>query len=465
MTKIRNFYSLFKQALKGESNHNYTDGPIGKAAFLLAVPMVLEMAMESIFAVTDMFFVASLGSEAIAVVGLTEAVVTLLYAVAIGLSMGVTAMISRRVGEKKLDQANFVAAQALWAGLLVALLVGVIGLFFAEKILVLMGGSESVVREGKHYTTTMLGGSVTILYLFLINAIFRGAGDASIAMRSLWLANGINIVLDPMLIYGVGPFPEMGVTGAAVATTIGRGVGVIYQLSHLLNNKHRITLRIEHLKPNFAILNRLIRVSTGGILQFLIATASWVALVRIIATFGSDAVAGYTIAIRIIVFTILPSWGLGNAAATLVGQNLGAGEPERAEQSVWTIARFNLVFMICVAIIFIVFAPFLVGVFTSDPTVSRYAISCLRYISYGYGFYAVGMVLVQAFNGAGDTMTPTKINFFCYWLCQIPLAYLLAHRVNLGPDGVFLAIALIESLIAIVGLIIFRRGHWKLKSV
>ena len=455
---------LFKQSLKG-NHQDLTKGSIGVAAFLLAVPMVLEMLMESIFAITDIFFVSGLGAQAVAVVGLTEAVLTLLYALAIGLSMAVTATIARRYGEKNIEQADVVAGQTLWIGMLVALVVGFIGLNFAEDILRLMGGSETLIQEGKTYTTIMLSGSITILYLFLINAIFRGAGDASIAMRSLWLANGINIVLDPLLIYGIGPFPEMGLTGAAVATTIGRGVGVIYQLSYLFGVAGRIKITLKHLLIQTEVCVKLLKVSFWGIIQFLIATASWIALVRIVATYGSDAVAGYTIAIRVIMFVILPAWGLSNAVATLVGQNLGAGKPDRAEQSVWRIAKYNIYFLLAVALIFISIPSQIVGLFTSDQNVIQYGADCLRYISYGNGFFALGMILVQAFNGAGDTMTPTKINFVCYWLIQIPVAYSLAQWLNLGPTGVFLAITIAQSIFALVGWLTFKKGHWKLKTV
>ncbi len=459
------FWALFKQALSGKVKVDLTKGSIGVAAFLLAVPMVLEMAMESIFAIVDIFFVSFLGSQAVAVVGLTEAVLTILYAVSIGLSMGITAMIARRIGEGNNVKANQAAGQALWIGLVVALLVAFIGLTMADDILRFMGAEEEVLALGSQYTTIMLSGSITILYLFLINAIFRGAGDASIAMRSLWLANGINIVLDPMLIFGLGPFPEMGVTGAAVATNIGRGIGVIYQLYHLRHHFGRITLGLNDLKPRFRVMLNLVKVSLGGIMQFLVATASWVILVRIVATYGSSAVAGYTIAIRIVLFTILPAWGLSNAVATLVGQNLGAGLPERAEKSVWKVAKYNVIFMLAVAVIFIVFATPIVHLFTSDPEVISNAVNCLRYIAYGYGFYGLGMIVVQAFNGAGDTMTPTKINMICFWLLQIPLAYGLAAIFGFGPNGVYWAIMFSQSFMALVGVIWFRRGSWKVKQI
>ncbi|GGO73549.1 MATE family efflux transporter [Bowmanella pacifica] len=464
-TQRPSLYQLFKQALRGDVQHDFTKGSIGIAAFLLAVPMVLEMAMESIFAIVDIFFVASLGFEAVAAVGLTEAVLTLLYAVAIGLSMGITALVARRIGEGNPHKANQVAGQALWVGMLVSMLVAFIGLVYSQDILRLMGADEKVLAVGADYTLVMLCGSITILYLFLINAIFRGAGDASVAMRSLWLANGLNIVLDPLLIYGIGPFPEMGVTGAAVATTIGRGVGVLYQLYHLRGHASRIKVGLAELKPQLDVMLGLVKVSVGGILQFLIATASWIALVRIVSTYGSAAVAGYTIAIRVVIFTILPAWGLSNAVATLVGQNLGAGKPDRAEQSVWRIARYNLYFMLSVAVIFILFAEFIIGLFTSDPAVISDGVNCLRFVAYGYGFYGIGMIVVQAFNGAGDTMTPTRINFLCYWMLQIPLAYGLAKYAGLGTNGVFMAITIAESLLAVVGIWYFRRGQWKTQTV
>jgi len=458
-------WGLFKQALSGKVQVDLTKGSIGVAAFLLAVPMVLEMAMESIFAIVDIFFVSALGFQAVAVVGLTEAVLTILYAIAIGLSMGITAMIARRIGEGDSARANQAAGQALWIGFAVAMVVAAIGLTLADDILRFMGAEDEVLALGSQYTTIMLTGSITILYLFLINAIFRGAGDASIAMRSLWLANGINIVLDPMFIFGIGPFPEMGVAGAAVATNIGRGVGVLYQLYHLRGHFGRISLAIADLKPRIDMMISLFKVSLGGIMQFLVATASWVVLVRIVATYGSSAVAGYTIAIRIVLFTILPAWGLSNAVATLVGQNLGAGLADRAEQSVWKVARYNVAFMVTVAVIFIVFAFPIVTLFSSDPVVIANGVNCLRYIGYGYGFYGFGMIVVQAFNGAGDTMTPTKINLICFWLLQIPLAYGLATYFNFGPDGVFLAIMFAQSFMAVVGVIWFKRGSWKLKKI
>lgn len=463
--KQTSLFKLFKIAVKGDNQRDFTQSSIGQAAFILAVPMVLEMVMESIFAITDIFFVSGLGANAVAVVGLTEAVITLLYAVAIGLSMAVTAMVTRRIGEQDIEGARKVSSQTLIIGMVVALIIGTTGVSYAQEILVLMGAEPDVVQLGQGYTSIMLGGSITILYLFLINAIFRGAGDATIAMHSLWLANGINIVLDPLLIYGIGPFPEMGVTGTAVATNIGRGVGVIYQLYHLFGMSSQFQLSLNILKLDLALCRRLIQVSVGGVFQFIIATAGWIALVRIISSYGSAAVAGYTIAIRVIIFTILPAWGMSNAVATLVGQNLGAGNPERTEKSVWVVAKYNVYFLVAVAIIFIGFAHPIIGIFSSDPVVIEYGVDCLRLISYGYGFFAVGMILVQAFNGAGDTFTPTQINFLCYWMIQIPLAYFLAKSLGFGPTGVFVSITVAESLLAVVGYLVFKRGNWKLKSV
>lgn len=454
------FRVLLRRAMRGDTS-DYTRGPIGRAVFLLAVPMVLEMVMESIFAVTDIFFVSRLGPGAVAAVGLTEAAVTILYALAIGLSMGATAMVSRRIGEKKIDAAATVAAQALWLGLAVSIIVAAIGIYWGADILALMGASETVVREGSGYTRVLLGGSITIMYLFLINAIFRGAGDASIAMRSLWIANGINIVLDPILIFGLGPFPEMGVTGAATATTIGRGIGVLYQLVHLFGTKGRIQVLGRHLSIVVSVMRRLVRVSVGGVMQFLITTSSWIVLVRIISTYGNEAVAGYTIAIRVIIFTILPAWGLANAAATLVGQNLGARRPDRAVRSVWRAAQFNLLFLSVVGIVFITTAEPILRLFTHDPAVIGYGMQCLQWISYGYPVYGIGMVVIQAINGAGDTGTPTRINLVCYWMFQLPLAFWLANSKGLGPTGAFMAIFMAEIAMAALAVWTFRRGKWK----
>ncbi|MEK7728216.1 MAG: MATE family efflux transporter [candidate division KSB1 bacterium] len=453
-----------REAIRG-SQQDFTEGSLGRAILLLAVPMVLEMVMESLFAVVDVFFVARLGADAVAAVGITESIDTLVFALAIGLSMSTTAMVARRIGEKDHEGAATAAVQAVILGVLLAIPVAVIGVLFAPDLLRLMGAEESIVTSGAGYTKWMLGGNITIMLIFLINAVFRGAGDAAIAMRALWLANILNIVLDPCFIFGWGPFPEMGVTGAAVATNIGRGVGVLYQLYALARGQSRIKVPRTQLRVDFEVMGRLIRVSLGGIFQFLVATASWLALVRIVAIFGSAALAGYTIALRIIVFAILPSWGLGNAAATLVGQNLGAHKPERAERAVWVAGLCNMAFLGVIAVLFIFFAKPLVELFTRDPEVVPLGVDCVRYISYGYVFYEYGMVMVQAFNGAGDTNTPTLINLGCYWLFQIPLAYALALLTDLGARGVFLAITISESTLALVAILLFKRGRWKERKI
>ncbi len=463
-SRIKHFFSLIGDALRGKE-HDYTQGSLKQAALLLAVPMVLEMGMESIFAVVDIFFVAKLGADAVAVVGITEAVITLIYAVAIGFSMAVTAVIARRIGEKNTELAALTAAQVLILGLLLWAVVAFIGFNFSADILSLMGASESVIQQGKSYTSIMLGGSLTIIYLFIIAAIFRGAGNATIAMHALWLANGINIVLDPCLIYGWGPFPELGVTGAAVATNIGRGIGALYMLYHLFGGKHRIQLAFSQLRFSAHEAWGLIKVSFGGIMQFFIATASWVFLMRIVAQFGSEAVAGYTIAIRVAMFTFLPAWGLSNATATLVGQSLGAANPERAEAAVWLTAKYNVAFMATVGIVLLAFAPAIVMFFNTEPEVVRIGTLTLRIIALGYAGFALGMVLTQAFNGAGDTNTPTWINFICFWLIQIPFAWCAANIFALQTMGVALSVSFAETLIAVIAFWWFRKGTWKSKQV
>jgi putative MATE family efflux protein len=413
----------------------------------------------------DIFFVAKLGPDAVATVGLTESYLMLLYAVAIGLSMGATALVARRIGEGDREAAQIVAGQVIWIGVGLAMVIGVLGVVFAADLLALMGASQGVLDGGHRYTQLMLGGSVTILLIFLLNAIFRGAGNAAIAMRALWIANGINIVLDPCLIFGFGPFPEMGVAGAAVATNIGRGVGVGYQIWCLTAGKSEVRVHWQDLVWRARIMLRLLRVSIPAAVQFCIMMSGYIFLMRIVALYGSTAVAGFTIAIRIFAFTFLPAWGLANATATLVGQNLGAKQPERAEKSVWLAARYNVVFLSTVAIIFIAAPGFFASAFSDDPAVVAYAIACLRWCSYGYGFYAVGMIVTQAFNGAGDTDTPTWINLFCFWILQIPLAYTLAEIAGYGPEGVFMTIAICGSVLAVISVIVFRRGRWKLREV
>lgn len=463
--KIKNGWQLIRQAVSDNSEVDYTQGSIARMTLLLAIPMILEMAMESVFAVVDIFFVAGLGTEAVATVGLTEAMLSLLYAVAVGLSMGTTAMIARRIGEKNPEAASLAAGQAIWLGLFVSVLVGLVGIFYAENILMLMGADEAVIESGKSYTRLMFGGSFTIVFLFLVNAIFRGAGDASLAMRALTLANCINIVLDPCLIYGYGPFPELGITGAAVATNIGRGVGMLYGLYYLCGGGGRIRLHLQNLALKIGIAVSLFRISIGGVAQFLVATASWVFLMQIVSGFGSEAVAGYTIAVRVVMFSILPAWGLSNAAATLVGQNLGAGLADRAEKSVWQIVKYNAAYMGAVSIVIFLFTRSIVEFFTQEPAVVEYAISCLRIFAGAFIAWGAGMAIIQAFNGAGDTMTPTWINVFCFWVVQVPLAYSLAVILDIGPVGVFWAVFFSDILTGIVGYLVFRRGKWKLNTL
>lgn len=458
------FWSAVRESLRG-SQQDYTTGSLSRGITLLAIPMILEMAMESLFGIVDIFFVSSLGTRSVAVVSLTESLLGIVFGIAMGLSMAATATVSRRIGEKDPEAAASAAFQGIVLGLVVSAAVGVIGFYFAADLLRLMGAEQAVIDHGQGFTRLILGGVVTVFMLFLNNAIFRGAGDAALAMRALWLANGVNIVLNPCLIRGIGPFPELGLLGSAVGTTIGRCTGVVFQFYLLFRGKSRVKPTAKHIRLDFPVMLRMLRISLTGMLQFLIATASWMGLVRIIANFGSAALAGYTIAIRVVIFTILPSWGLGNAATTLVGQNLGAKRPDRAERSVWLAGFYNMIFLGVLGLVFIFFPEPIVGIFSRDPGVLPVAADCLRYISYGYMFYAYGMVIVQAFNGAGDTNTPTLINFFCYWLFQIPVAWYLAMHTRLGTKGVFLAITMAESLIAVVGVLAFRRGRWKLQVV
>jgi putative MATE family efflux protein len=452
--------SFFLEALR-DNDEDFTKGPINRALGLLAIPMMLEMGMESIFAIVDIAFVSRLGTDAVAAVGITEALITVLYGIAIGLGMGITAMISRRIGEKDPHGAALVAGQALWVGIALSVGIGLFGVMFARDLLILMGASDSVVEQGAGFTTVLLGGSFSIIYLFLLNAAFRGAGDATVALRSLWIANGINIVLDPCFIFGLGPFPEMGVTGAAVATTIGRGTGVVYQLWYLMNGRGRLAFAAQHLKFIPSLAWRMLVISLGGIGQFLVATSSWIVVMRIVAIFGSPAIAAYTIALRMMEFVFLPAWGLGNAAATLVGQNLGAGQPERAEESAWRAAKYNTLFMTFVGMFLLIFAGGITGLFTVEPDVLRIGTNCLQILAIGFPAYAVGMVIVQAMNGAGDTETPATLNAICFWLLQIPLAYFLATRTPLLSNGAFAAITISETVLTILAVIVFRRGRWK----
>ncbi|PYT93455.1 MAG: MATE family efflux transporter [Acidobacteria bacterium] len=453
-------WSSIREALRG-SHQDFTKGSLNRAILLLAIPMILEMVLESLFAVVDVFWVGRLGADAIATVGLTESMLSLVMAIGFGLSLSTTAMVARRIGEKDPAGAAVAGVQAIVIGVVFSAMVGLPCLFYAPNLLRLMGASPQIVATGSGYARIALGGGGVIMMLFLNNAIFRGAGDAAIAMRLLWVSNIINLILDPCLIFGWGPFPKLGVTGAALATFTGRSIGVLYQFYRLLRGSERIRILRSQLRVNLGVLLRLLRVSLTGILQFLIAHTSWIGLVRIVSVFGSDALAGYTIAIRILIFILLPSWGLSNAAATLVGQNLGAKQPERAQISVWRTGFYNMLFLGIIGVIFLVFATPVVRLFTNDPAVVPLAATCLRILSYGNIAYAYGMVMLQAFNGAGDTVTPTWVHFFGFWLLEIPLAYFLAIPAHVGANGVYISIVVAEAAIATAGVLLFRRGRWK----
>jgi putative MATE family efflux protein len=463
-SESQSIWATVREAVRG-SHQDYTEAPIGRAVVLLSIPMVLEMLMESVFAVADIFFVGRLGADAVATVGITESLMTIIYAIAIGLSIGAAAIVARRIGEKDPDSAARAAVQSIALGVAVAVAIGSVGATFGADLLRLMGASDEVIRTGSGFARIMLGGSGTVLLLFLINAVFRGAGDAAIAMRVLWFANAINIALGPCLIFGLGPFPELGVAGAAVGTTIGRGCGVIYQLYHLTRRGGRLEVHAHHLGFDLAVMKGIVRLSGTAMFQNFIGTASWMGLIRILTSFGSTAVAGNTIGIRIILFALLPSFGVSNAAATLVGQNLGAGKPERAEAAAWRAGFYNTVCLSVVGLIFLLFAPALIGIFTGDPEVAGYGIRCLRIVAAGFLFYGYGMVLTQSFNGAGDTRTPTLIHLCCLWCWEIPLAWVLAHPLGFGPTGVFIAVSVAFSTLAVVSASLFRRGSWKLKRV
>src|SRR5246127_2604471 len=457
-------WSSIREAIRG-SHQDYTTGNLNRAILLLAIPMVLEMVLESLFAVVDVFFVGRLGADAVATVGLTESMLSLVFAVGMGLSLSTTAMVARRIGEKDPEGAADAAVQAIFLGLMISLAIGVPCLLFAPNLLRLMGATPQIVAVGSGYTRICLGGSCAVLLLFLNNAIFRGAGDAAIAMRLLWVSNIINLLLDPCLIFGLGPFPKLGVTGAALATFTGRSIGVMYQFYRLLKGTDRIRILSRQIRVRFDVLWRLVRVSLTGILQFAIAHTSWIGLVRIVSTFGAAALAGYTIAIRIVIFVILPSWGMSNAAATLVGQNLGAGKPDRAEAAVWRTGLYNVLFLGAVGVFFVLFAEPVVRLFIRDPEVVPLGAACLRIVSYGNLGYAYFMVMMQAFNGAGDTITPTIVNFFGFWLLEIPLAYVLAKPLGMKSNGVFFSIAIAESAMAAASAILFKQGKWKTKKI
>jgi len=457
-------WSSIREALRG-SHQDYTKGSLNHAILLLAIPMVLEMVLESLFAVVDVFWVGRLGANAVATVGLTESLLSLIFAVGFGLSLSTTAMVARRIGEKDPDGAAVAGVQAIWIGLGTSALIGIPCWIYAPRLLQLMGASPEIVATGSGYARVALGGCGAIVMLFLNNAIFRGAGDAAIAMRLLWVSNILNLILDPCLIFGWGPFPKLGVTGAAVATFTGRSIGVLFQFYCLFRGSERIQIFWRQVRVDWGVLVRLIRVSLTGILQFAIADTSWIGLVRIVSIFGSAALAGYTIGIRIVIFVILPSWGLSNAAATLVGQNLGAKQPERAAASVWRTGFYNMLFLGTVGVFFGIFTEPIIRLFTTDVAVMPLAVSCLRIMSYGNVAYAYGMVMLQAFNGAGDTVTPTIVNLFGFWLLEIPLAYVLAIPGRLQANGAYLAIVIAEAAIAVAGVLLFRRGRWKTQKI
>lgn len=463
-TLDNSFWSVLKEGLRG-SERDFTVGPVWVAIVILAIPMILEMSMESIFAVVDIFFVAKLGAGAVAIVGLTESVMALIYAVAFGLAIGATATIARRTGEKDEAGAAKTAAHVIYLGLIVSVFLSAIGITFAPAILRLLGGQSGIVAEGAVFMRIMLGGNAVVVFIFLLNAIFRGAGDAAIAMRVLILANALNIILAPMFIFGIGFFPELGVVGAAVGTTIGRGCGVLYAAWYLFRSGGRIHVNSESWRLDPALLWKLAKLSSTAVLQLLIATASWTALMPIVAGFGKEAIAGYVIALRVVMFALLPALGLSNAAATMVGQNLGAGKPERSERAVWTAAAFNAVFYFLVGLVFLFFSHPIIGIFTQEPAVLAYGASCLHIVAYGFAFYGLGMVLETAFNGAGDTWTPTYLNLMIFWIFEIPAAYVLAYWLGFGVDGVFWAITVAFSLLAIGSALLFRRGKWKTKMV
>jgi putative MATE family efflux protein len=458
------FLRSVREALRG-SHQDYTAVNINRAIFLLAIPMVLEMVLESLFAVVDVFWVARLGPDAIATVGLTESMASLAFAIGLGLSLSTTAMVARRIGEKDPEGAAVGAVQGIFLGVLVSAGIGLPCLFLAPRLLRLMGATPAIVAIGTGYTRIYLGGSIVLILLFMNNGIFRGAGDAALAMRLLWVSNIINLILDPCLIFGLGPFPRLGVTGAALATFTGRGLGVLYQFYRLGKGTDRIRVLRRQVRLNVRVMTRLARVSATGVVQFAIAQSSWVGLVRIISLFGSAALAGYTVAIRIVIFAILPSWGLSNAAATLVGQNLGARQPERAEKSVWFTGLYNMIFLGTLGAVFLLFTGPIIHLFTSDPAVVPLAASCLRILSCGNLVYAFGMVMLQAFNGAGDTRTPTVVFFFGYWVLQIPLAYVLAVPGGLRSKGAFLSILISEAVIAVASALLFRQGKWKVQRI
>ncbi|MDX2413688.1 MAG: MATE family efflux transporter [Bacteroidales bacterium] len=463
----RRFSNLYKDIVESISGSDldFTEGKLSRAILILSIPMVLEMVMESIFAIADIWFVSKLGPDAVATVGITESMVTIVYAISIGLSMATSSIVSRRIGEKNHDKAARAAVQSILTGTLASLLIAIPGIIFASDLLRAMGANDTIVEEMSGYTSIMLGGNIVIMLLFIINAVFRSSGDAAISMRVLWIGNIINIILDPCFIFGIGPFPELGIKGAAVATTIGRGIAVLFQLYILIKGNKRVKILREHLRINFGLILKILKISMGGIGQNIIATSSWIFLVRIISEFGSAAVAGYTIAIRIVIFALLPSWGIANAAATLVGQNLGAKKPDRAEKAVWITGVVNMILLTAFGIIMILFPGYFIRLFIDDPEVVKSGITGLKIVSIGFISYGLGMVLVNAFNGAGDTATPTKINIVAFWMIEIPLAYFLGIKLTMAETGVFIAIVIAETVLTLIALMAFRRGKWKENEV
>jgi putative MATE family efflux protein len=461
---LKGFFANVVESVSG-TEQDFTEGKLGRAILLLSIPAVLEMIMESVFVIVDIYFVSRLGADAVATVGITESMITIVYAISLGLATATTSLVSRRIGEKNPEEASRVAFQAILTGIAVSLMIGIPGALYSGKLLSLMGASGTIVSTMSGYTKIMLAGNIVIMLLFIINAIFRSAGDAAVAMRVLWVGNIINIILDPCLIFGLGPFPHLGVTGAAVATTAGRGIAVLYQFYLLFFGKKRIKLSLSHLGIDFKVIGRILKISMGSIGQNLIVTSSWITLVRIISVFGSEVVAGYTIAIRIISFILLPSWGIANAAATLVGQNLGAKKPDRAERAVMITGWANMILLGLIGSVLVIIPSPFIGLFIHEPGVFKAGVECLRIVSIGFISYGFGMVLVNSFNGAGDTSTPLKINIFAFWFIEIPLAWLLAIKSGMNEEGVFIAIVISETIMTFTAWIIFRRGRWKLKEV
>lgn len=464
---LSSLWSDLKESIRG-TEQDFTAIPLSKAILLLSIPMVLEMIMESVFALVDIYFVSRLGAQEVAVVGITESLMTIIYSIGMGLSVGTTALVARRIGEKKKREAAVSAVQAIVAALFASVVFSVIGIVFARDLLAMMGASEVTIEMGYHYPMIMLGGNGIIMLLFVINAVFRSSGDAALSMRVLLIANLLNIILDPMLIFGLGPFPELGLKGAAIATNIGRGIAVIYQVYLLFRGNQRIRIQFQDVKLKLDVIWKVVKLSLGAIGQNLIATSSWIFLVWVITGLGEEVVAGYTIAIRIIIFVLLPSWGMANAAATLVGQNLGAGRPDRAERSAWTIGGINMLLLGIVSVFFIAVPQAFIGFFVESevtPVVWESAITCLRVVSFGFIIYALGMVMIQSINGAGDTATPVWLNLIAFWAIEIPTAYILTHTFEMGIYGVCYAIIIAESVYAITAMLIFRRGRWKLKEV